>query len=890
MMTLAIVVGIGAGLGAIVFIEMIKFFNGIFFGRGAQVLGFLDGAYVIVLPALGGLLVGPLVHFVAPEAKGHGVPQVLMAIAIRGGRIRPVVVLAKALGSAITIGAGGSVGREGPIVQIGSALGSTIGQALKLSERRVINLVASGAAAGIAATFNAPIAGVMFALEVILGEFGIQTFSTIVISAVTASVVSRVVLGDSPAFSVPAYALKSPWELLLYLGLGVAAAVGALLFVKVLHWFEDTFDNWKFPPYFKPVVGGLGVGVLGFALPQVFGTGFTTIELALNGQVGWVLLLALVFAKILATSLTLGSGSSGGVFAPALFIGAVLGGAYGQLAHLAFPSIVAASGAYAMVGMAAVFAAAARAPITAIVILFEMTQDYRIILPLMFATVISTLLSQWFEPESIYTFKLKRRGIDVRAKKDANLMREIFVKDAMTPIAEFPTVSPTTPLSELARLFQETGHHGIVVLNAARELYGVVTLADLERALTLGDATTVADICTTDVLTAFPDETLDDALRHFGALDVGRIPVVDRQNPRRVVGVLRRGDIVQAYSRARLAKSKVEHHIERLRMESQIGAALIQVDVHPGDAAAGKRLRELKLPTNCVIASIHRGGRVVVPRGDVQLLAGDRLTVLADAGALDRLSEALRSGATAQEGGGEPREDLAEEPIDVLGQLMVKEVMDTNIVALQESDSLATAADIFARTRHHGLVVVNAAGELIGILTIQDLERAQAGAVGDSRSVGEICTRDLLVTTPEESIGAALRRMSMRNVGRLPVVDPRNPRRLLGVLRRTDLVRAYDLALTRRAVLHHRLQQARLAASTGDLNVEQITVQTGSVCDGRCLKEVAWPRDAVIASVRRGGQTLIPHGDTRLQAGDVLVAVAEAAARQALHDLCGQTG
>ncbi len=259
MMTLAIVVGGGAGLGTIVFVEMIKFFSGVFFGGGAHILGFLGGAYVIVLPALGGLLVGPLVHFVAPEAKGHGVPEVLTAIAIRGGRIRPVVVLAKALGSAITIGAGGSVGREGPIVQIGSALGSTIGQALKLNERRVINLVASGAAAGIAATFNAPIAGVMFALEVILGEFGIQTFSTIVISAVTASVVSRIALGDTPAFTVPAYALKSPWELPLYLGLGVASAVGALAFVKVLHLFEDTFDHWKFPPYLKPAVGG-GLG------------------------------------------------------------------------------------------------------------------------------------------------------------------------------------------------------------------------------------------------------------------------------------------------------------------------------------------------------------------------------------------------------------------------------------------------------------------------------------------------------------------------------------------------------------------------------------------------------------------------------------------------------
>jgi len=642
MMALAIIVGIGAALGTIVFVEMIKFFQATFFVGGAQVLGFLGGAYVIVLPALGGLLVGPLVHFIAPEAKGHGVPEVLAAITTRGGRIRPVVVLAKALGSAITIGSGGSVGREGPIVQIGSALGSTVGQVLRLSERRVINLIASGAAAGIAATFNAPIAGVMFALEVILGELDVQTFSTIVVSAVTASVVSRVALGDSPAFAVPAYALKSPWELLLYLGLGGTSAFGALAFMRVLYRSEDLFDSWQFPPYLKPALGGLGVGLLGLVLPQVFGTGFAAIEDALNGRIELGLLLVLVCAKILATSLTLGSGASGGVFAPALFIGAVLGGAYGQLAHWAFPEVVAASGAYAMVGMAAVFAGAARAPITAILILFEMTRDYRIILPLMFATVISTMLAQWLEEESIYTLKLKRRGIDVHARKDANLMRGILVHEAMTPLARLPTVPPTTKLSELARLFRETGHHGLLVLQADRELYGVVTLTDLERALPQGEEVTVADICTRDVLTAFPDETLDEALRRFGALDVGRIPIVDRQNPRRVLGVLRRSDIVQAYARAQAEKLKVQHHLERLRMESQIGATLHQIDLRSGDPAIGKRLKDLGLPADCVIVSIHRGDRLVVPRGDSRLLPGDRLTVLAQEATLDRLNKILR--------------------------------------------------------------------------------------------------------------------------------------------------------------------------------------------------------------------------------------------------------
>jgi CIC family chloride channel protein len=649
MVTFAVVVGIGGGLGTVIFVRMIAFFTNLFFGNASKLGGFLGGAYVILIPALGGLLVGPLVHFIAPEAKGHGVPEVLTAIATGGGRIRPVVVLAKALGSAITIGSGGSVGREGPIVQIGAALGSTLGQVFKLNERRVINLVASGAAAGIAATFNAPIAGVMFALEVILGDFGIQNLTTMVVAAVTASVVGRAVLGDFPAFPVPdIYVLKSPWELALYLGLGVASGLGALAFVKMLYFLEDAFDQWRFPPYLKPAVGGLALGVVGFFVPQAFGTGFTTIADTLTGKIGLVLLVTLILAKIVATTLTLGSGASGGVFAPALFTGAVLGGAYGQVAHILFPAITAPSGAYAMVGMAAVFAGAARAPLTAIIIVFEMTQDYRIILPLMFATVVSTILAQRFENESIYTLKLKRRGIDVRAKKDQDLMRTILVEEAMTPAVETLAVAPTTSLTQLARMFQESSHHGFIVLDERDELYGVVTLSDLERALKAQQLNAVVgDICTKSVLTAFPDETLEDALRHFGALDVGRIPVVDRTNPRRLCGILRRGDIVHAYSHVLVDKHQREQHVARLRLETAVGAELTETDLNAGDAAIGKRLKEIALPKDCVVVSIRRGGRVVVPRGSTQLLAGDRVIILAGGCTPEELRSILRTGASA---------------------------------------------------------------------------------------------------------------------------------------------------------------------------------------------------------------------------------------------------
>lgn len=643
MVTLAIIVGLGAGLGAIAFIEMIAFFRNLFFEDG-KLLGFPGGTYVILLPLVGGLIVGPLVHFFAPEAKGHGVPEVLTAILTRGGKIRPVVVLAKALCSAITIGSGGSVGREGPIVQIGAALGSTIGQAFKLNERRVINLVASGAAAGIAATFNAPIAGVMFAMEVILGDFGFHNLSTMVISAVTASVVSRAVLGDSPSFTVPAYALNSYWELLLYIVLGIIAGLVGLLFVRVLYYMEDLFDHWKFPSYLKPAVGGLGLGILGYFVPQIFGTGFDTISDTLNGKVGLGLLAILIFGKTLATSLTLGSGASGGVFAPALFIGAVLGGAFGETAQLLFPGIPASSGAYAMVGMAAVFAAAARAPITAVIILFEMTQDYRIILPLMFATVISTLLAQNLEPESIYTLKLIRRGLDMRARKDDNLMVGITVAEAMTPIDEYTSISLTAPGVELANLFQETSHQGCVVLDDQNELYGMVTISDLETVIREKQTNLpIKEFCTRKVLTLYPDETLDDAVRHFGILDIGRIPVVDRANPRHVLGVLRRSDIVHALSNALVNKHQKVHRLNRLRMEAVVGSELVEINITKDDAVVGKRLNEFKIPENCVIVSIQRGMKLVIPRGSTQLLADDRLIMLTGEGTIETLKKVFKT-------------------------------------------------------------------------------------------------------------------------------------------------------------------------------------------------------------------------------------------------------
>jgi chloride channel protein, CIC family len=631
MVGLALIVGGISGLGAVFFRWLIAVFHDLFFVKGGEALGFMGEYYVVIIPAVGGLLVGLLVYFFAREAKGHGVPEVQEAVALRGGRIRPVVAIVKSLASSICIGSGGSVGREGPIVQIGSALGSTVGQVLHLSDRRIRNLVACGAAAGIAATFNTPVAAVIFALEVILLEFAVEAFSTVIIAAVIATAIGRAVMGDVPAFEVPAYALVSWWELILYVGLGILCGLVATIFIRILHSSEDIFDKLKLPEYVKPAIGGLAIGVIGLFLPQIFGVGYQAMTDALLGNLPVTILGALVIAKLVATSLTLGSGGSGGVFAPSLFMGAMLGGFYGNIAHGWWPDLVAPSGAYAMVAMGALFAASARAPISAIIILFEMTHDYHVIVPLMFATVSATMLAEFISADSIYSIKLKRRGVDLSRKKDFTFLRKITAETAMKPVSRLTTVSPEMPIENMARLFKETFHHGFAVVSDAGDFFGLITLKDMEGALLVKDMAgkMVKDLCTTRVVTAFPDETLEDVLRCFGALDVGRIPVVKREDPRKLVGMLRWSDIVRSYSQV------------MLDMEYEPGTMLIKCDISEGDRAVKKSLREIALPADYVVNSIQRGKHLVVPRGSTIIEAGDKLVILASEGKEEEVSTYL---------------------------------------------------------------------------------------------------------------------------------------------------------------------------------------------------------------------------------------------------------
>ncbi len=553
---LSIFVGVATAFGALGFIALIRYFNSIFFGLTDQILTEQIGQrgfkfWLPAIPMLGGLLVGPIVYKYAAEARGHGVPEVMNAVARLGGIIRPRVAAAKAIASAICIGSGGSAGREGPIVQIGAAIGSTVGQMFRMSGERVKILVGCGAAAGISSVFNAPIAGVLFSLEIILGDFNIKTFSPVLLSSVVASVITRSFLGDHPAFAVPGYSLVSAWEIPLYIGLGIVLGAYGAGFTRTLSYFEDVFERLKIPNMTKPALGGLLLGGIAIFYPQILADGYETIKLTLYGNIGIGLLLVLILAKLAATSLTLGSGNSGGIFAPSLFMGAVAGGAYGVLIHYLFPTVTATPGAYALVGMAGMVAAATHAPMTALLIIFEMTSDYRIILPLMVTVVFSALVAGKLFSQSIYTVKLFRRGIDIRGGRDMNVLRSHQVKEIMD--VNFESIDPSTSLAEIFRIIEQSKESYFVVADANQHLKGVISFQDIRSLLSqhsLDYLVIAQDLAGGNTLALKYDENLEKALETFNLKDLKLIPVVDDEvNGGKVVGVIRRDTLVDYYNR-----------------------------------------------------------------------------------------------------------------------------------------------------------------------------------------------------------------------------------------------------------------------------------------------------------------------------------------------------
>jgi CIC family chloride channel protein len=555
---MAVLVGLVTGFGAIAVARLIEYFNGVCFGLTDQMLATAAGFanwqgfkwWYPIIPTLGGLLVGLIVYRFAREAKGHGVPEVMNAVARLGGIIRPRAAAAKTIASAICIGTGGSAGREGPIVQIGSAFGSTIGQIFRMSGDRVKILVGCGAAAGISAVFNAPIAGVVFSLEVILGDYAIRTFAPVILSSVVASMVTRTFLGNHPAFDIPSYSLVSAWEIPMYVAMGAALGVVAVAFVKALDSTETFFDKLKINNMLKPALGGLLLGLLVLFFPQVLADGFKTIHLTLSGNLAIWLMVVLIVAKIVATSLTLGSGSSGGIFAPSLFMGAVAGGSFGVLVNKLFPTATANPGAYALVGMAGLVAGVTHAPITALLIVFEMTSDYHIILPLIVTVVFSVLVSRKLFQHSVFTVKLAKQGIVLRDGRDVNVLKSHLVSEIMD--TRFETIPASTTLLDIFHTIEHSHESHFVVVDSNGDMKGMLSFQDIRNLLskrTLDYLVIAQDLIAPDPVVLTAGDDLEKAHSLFGHQGYQLIPVVEYEGSRTVVGVVRRDNLIDYYNK-----------------------------------------------------------------------------------------------------------------------------------------------------------------------------------------------------------------------------------------------------------------------------------------------------------------------------------------------------
>ncbi|MEZ4705539.1 MAG: chloride channel protein [Bdellovibrionota bacterium] len=546
---LAALIGISAGAGAVVFRDLVAFFQNLFFfGRVSfDIVNHLEQDYtwtVMFATPIGIIAAYLLVQVFCKEAMGHGVPEVIESVLSKGGIIRKRVAFVKSIASALTIGSGGSLGREGPIVQIGASFGSTIGQVFRVSPYQLKIAVACGAAAGIAATFNTPIAGVIFAIELILLEWKAGSFIPLVISAVSATLISRILLGNEPAFIIPEFTLVHPVEIFLYLFLGIFCAIAAWFFLRYTSWLEDKIEEFSFiNGWGKAFLGGLLVGAVGLLFPEIYGGGYEAVDEILHERESLFHLGSLFFLKITMVAVTLGIGGSGGIFAPSLFIGAALGGFYGIVVHALFPAVTMSYGAYALVGMAAFFSATSRATFTSIVILFEMTRAYPIILPLMFACVIADQVSVLLlKGDTVYGMKLKKKGLHFCTDFGVDVFSITSIKDMMTQ--DVVSLRSGMSVSEAASLVSSNKHQMYPLLNAQGVLLGSIYASDLEDIESGQSDQKIDSLMRGTPSAVYPRDTLDVAIKKLEKSRDPRIVVIDPEN-KKLLGIITPTDLIR---------------------------------------------------------------------------------------------------------------------------------------------------------------------------------------------------------------------------------------------------------------------------------------------------------------------------------------------------------
>ncbi len=593
-------IGVLAGVGAF-FLKMSIESVHDFFWKGKDFLS-LDFPfyYIIIIPVIGGILVGLFKKIVKAE-EGHGISSVIESMFFKGGIIKKRVSIIKLISAALTIGTGGSVGKEDPVVQIGSSIGSTMGQFFKAPEKKIKTLVACGAAAGLAAAFNAPMAGAMFAVEIILGDFGISGFMPIIVAAVMGTLTSHYLEGDFTAFIIPHYQFNNPIELFNYFILGILAAFVSVLFIKTLYAMEKFWHNFSMPNYLKPAIGGFFIGILGLVTPHIFGMGFKTIDLSLKNHLGIKILILIIVFKILATSITLSSGGVGGVFVPSMYLGGVVGLLTGKLAQIVFPSLGISPGAYALAGMGAGIAGATHAPITAILLIFELTKDYNVILPLMFATIVSSTISSSIFDYSIYTLGLKLKGIILRGGHEVNLLLSIKVKDVIS--SDFVKFDIGDKLSKILETAFKGKYQTFHVVDKDNHYIGSFSFSQLKdilsnQALFNQYQLIVAEDIATPILTINENENLETIMELFGTIEDDEIPVVTEDS--KLLGVVLRKDVMKAYNNEIKKKEITNRIFSKLKFtpeqsEITIDKDYIITEIKPLKDMINKSLSEIEL-------------------------------------------------------------------------------------------------------------------------------------------------------------------------------------------------------------------------------------------------------------------------------------------------------
>ena len=560
---LAIITGSAAALGAIVFREAVVLVQSVTFGapleKMSDIIGDLPNWQIVLVPTAGGLFVGLLVHYLMPGRRNRGVSDVMEAAALRSGSITLREGLGAAAVSAVSISVGASVGREGPVVHLGATLSSLVATRLRLSRSQAVTLLGCGVASAVAASFNAPIAGVFFALEVVIGHYALSAFAPIVIAGVTGTIISRLYFGDFPAFIIPGHSIVSFWEFPAFALLGVVCALAAIIFLRSIDFTSNVIAKILVPNWLKPMGGGLCVGVIALAFPQVLGVGYEATDIALKGQYELVILIALIAAKTAATAICIGAGFGGGVFSPSMFLGAMVGGAFGIVATHIFPDLSSGHSAYTLVGLGAVSGAVLGAPISTILIVFELTADYALTIAVMLAVVIATVITQQVRGHSFFTWQLDRRGVNTKGGRESSLMATTCVSDVMSH--QFTAVSQGLNINGVREKLLTAPHGELFVVDGEGALSGTITLADLSDGAfdhSIDDVVNARDVARLHPPAFAASESLEEALKKMLDLGEEHVAVVENRESMKLVGFIHEIDVMLIYNRALLEARREE--------------------------------------------------------------------------------------------------------------------------------------------------------------------------------------------------------------------------------------------------------------------------------------------------------------------------------------------